>query len=1201
MVIDSIRQWRSSLLRAAIAIALLASYTGNAQTTSGTIVGTITDSSGSVIPQTAVTLTNVATSATYRAETDDTGFYQFLHIPPANYNVTVQKQGFLRLNQGPYKLEVEGSLRIDLRLKVGNVTETITVTAETPLVQAETTSLGAVIDERQTIELPLNGRNPMNLTALVPSVVPQGQSGTNPNAVNPFAWANYQIGGGMANQSATFIDGAPVNTSYANLTSLVPSQDSLAEFKVDTNSLPAEYGHLAGGAIQFGTKSGTNNLHGSLWEFIRNKELNANNWFDNHKGIPRPAFTQNQFGANVGGPVVIPGVYNGKDKTFFFFNFEGFYLRKGQTYPETVPTEAELEGNMNALPKVLDPATQQLVEPTIYDPLTTCTNPAGCAGDPTKGANYGDRLPFPGNIIPSDRINQVAVNYIKKFYPVSAVGTNSSPNNYTAVVPIGGQNFQTVAKIDHQVSEKQHISSRFTWWKNTNLPQDPFGTGICQDRCGEVFKDYNWVFADTYAFNPTTLLDMRVSYLRFEYTRTPKLTTYQPSDIGQTLGNGAVSQFPAPTMVSILGFDTFGTFASSGAGSTIRDYSDDDRIAGTFTKLLNKHTLKFGGEYRRSTFNFLQNNTPAGSFGVNKTFTVNNAASPTQVSGAGLATFLLGNVTSGSYRIVAPIASALHYPALFVTDDWRIASKLTLHFGLRWEDNLPWTERGNNISYFDPNQVNPILDAAGLTTKGSTELVASSTRSQRSPINSFHKQFSPRFGFSYAMGPNTVLSAGYGILWIPIDAALLSSPAWDSINAASTSVVATADGGNTPTASNNFANLLPGGVVQPPQRSTNPTTGFQYSILGNYPVDNIPNNPYPYAQQWNFGIQQQLGRTSVLSVAYAGAKGTHLPLYLLNEDALPDKYFNPAGKAFLQSYAANPLFGVASPSSLLGPYPYLPNQYLAVPYPQYAGVYATNANFGDSTYHSLQVKAQKRFSHGASIGVAYTFAKLISSTDTLTPWLEGSVADAYGSVTDPNNLALDKSISSNDVKHRLVINYVYDIPVGRGKAVLGNASGLANAIVGGWGLEGITTFQSGFPVAMSAPVNLNASVFGFGQRPDIVPGCDRTKQTGGPIETRTFFNTACFTQAPIFTFGESRNDPVVRAPGINNWDASIFKNFAIGKDGRTSVQFRAEFFNAWNRTQFGIPSGAIGTATAGTVSYQANEPRLIQFALRIKY
>lgn len=1206
MAVNSTRKWYSGLLWGAIVIALLVPYTGQAQTATGTFLGTLSDPHDAVVAEATVVLTNADTGTMFVTVTDRSGFYQFFHVPPANYNVAVEKDGFLRLTQGPYKMEVEGSLRIDLRLKVGSSSTTVTVSAETPLVQAETTSLGAVIDTRQAVELPLNGRNPMNLTALVPSVVPQGQSGGTTNSTNPFAWGNYQIGGGMANQSATFIDGAPVNTSYAHLTSLVPSQDSLAEFKVDTNALSAEYGRLAGGAVQFSTKAGTNKFHGSLWEFLRNKELNANNWFNNNSGKPRGAFTQNQFGANVGGPVVIPGVYNGKNKTFFFTNFEGFYLRQGQTYTLTVPTLAELQGNMNLLPKVT--VNGNPVIPIIYDPLTTCTNQAGCAGDPTKGATYGARLPFPGNIIPSDRINQTAVNYLRKFYPIDQVGTNNSSGNFTTVVPVGGQNFQSVVRIDHEVSQKQHISSRFTWWKNTNLPQDPFGTGICQDRCGENFKVYNWILEDLYTLNSRTILDMRVSYLRFIYNRTPKVTTYRPSDIGQNLGNGALGQFLTPTIVSIAGFDTANTFGSNGPGSTIGDHSDDDRVAGTLIKLVGKHTFKLGGEFRRSTFNFFQNNTPQGSFAVNKSFTQNNGISDiTPESGAGLATFLLGHVTSGTYKYVAPVASELLYPAFFGTDDWRVGSKLTLHLGVRWEDNLPWTERGNNISYFDTKRVNPVLAAAGLNYPGSTELVASSTRSHRSAMDPFHKQFSPRFGLSYALAPNTVVSAGYGLLWLPLDSALLSSPAWDPINSATTSLVASTDNGNTPSPSNNFTNLLPNGVIRPPQRSTDPVTGFQYSLLGTSPSIVFPNNPYPYAQQWNFGIQQQLGAKAVLSVAYAGAKGTHLPFYYLQQNAVPEKYFNsdPANLAFLSTKVPNPFYGIAGPGSSMGAAATVANSWLVVPYPQYRSVMSDGADNGDSTYHSLQVKAQKRFAAGASLSLAYTFAKLISSTDTLTPWLEASAAGAYGAVADPNRLGLEKSVSNNDVPHRLVFTYIYDIPVGQGKAVLGNAGRLANAIVGGWGLEGITTFQSGFPVPMSAPVNPNSAIFGFGQRPDVVPGCDRTLQRSGPIASgpienrRTFFNTACFTQAARFTFGESRNDPVVRAPGINNWDASIFKNFSIG-EGKY-VQFRTEFFNAWNRTQFGVPSGAIGSVTAGTVTSQANNPRLIQFALRIKY
>lgn len=1204
MRIVTMWRWRAKLIGAALAIVIGSGPAAGAQTASGTIIGTVTDASGAVIPRSSVVLTNVDSGAQFQAETDNSGFYQFFNIPPARYNLRVQKTGFSSLTQGPFRLEVEGSLRVNATMQVGSESQVVTVTAESPLIQAENTTLGTVVDERQTTELPLNGRNPMNLTELAPSVVPQGGATGTTNSTNPFAWGNYQIGGGMANQSATFIDGAPVNTIYNNLTSLVPSTDSIGEFKVDTNDLSAEYGHLAGGAIQFSTKSGTDVVHGNLWEYIRNKVLNANNWFANNAGLPRGSFAQNQFGFNIGGPIFVPHVYDGRKKTFFFVNWEGFALRQGQTFTETVPNQGELGGNMNLLPEVLNSAGQ-FVEPTIYDPLTTCTNPSGCAGDPTKGANYGDRLAFPDNQIPTDRINQTALKYLEMFYP-STTAPNNLGANFSANAPVGGQSYQTVARIDHQFSQNQHISSRFTYWQNTNLPQDPMGTGICQDRCTENFHVYDWVLDDAYTFNPTTVLDVRLSYLRFEYNRVPKINNFNPSSIGQTIGGGDAPEFAVPPIVSINGFDNLGTFSGEGASSTIQDASDNDRIAGTLTKIIGKHTFHFGGEFRRDTFNFFQNNAADGDFAVGSNLTNNNNMSGATLSntGAGLATFLLGYYSANaSYNTVAPAASELLYPALFATDDWRVTDKLTLHMGLRWEDNLPYTERHNNISYFDSKQVNPVLAAAGLSSYvGSTEVVASSTRSQRSGINSYNKQFSPRFGITYGLRPSTVVSAGYGILWIPLDADLISSPSYDSINAQTTPSIWSS---NNLTPANSFSNPVPNGILQPPKRNSSGTTGFQYQELGNYIYENIPSNPYPYAQQWNLQVQQQFGRSSMVSVAYAGSKGTHLPFFALPINIVPEKYFNPTGLAYLEGFAVNPFYGVESPNSVIGGIgPYTYNIFLATPYPQYYQVMSTSASWANSSYNALQVQAQKRFAGGASINVAYTFGKLISSTDTLTSWLESSVADAYGEVADPNNLGLEKSISSNDVKNRLVISYVYDLPVGQGKALLGNVSRPLDEVVGGWSLQGITIFQSGFPVAMVAPVNEN-SFYGYGgfgaQRPAVVSGCDRTKKTGGPIGTRTFFNTACYTQPPAFSWGESRNDPVVRGPGIDQWDAAIVKNFPLGTGDRASFQFRTEFFNLWNRTQFGTPNGAIGTAAAGTVTYQANQPRQIQFAARIRY
>lgn len=338
----------------------------------------------------------------------------------------------------------------------------------------------------------------------------------------------------------------------------------------------------------------------------------------------------------------------------------------------------------------------------------------------------------------------------------------------------------------------------------------------------------------------------------------------------------------------------------------------------------------------------------------------------------------------------------------------------------------------------------------------------------------------------------------------------------------------------------------------------------------------------------------------MVDVAYAGAKGTHLPWYSLSTSALPDRFFNTASLAMLKSTSPNPFMGVLNPTSGLNSATTVTGKQLVSPNPQYNnGMGIASADFANSDYHSLQVKMQKRFTGGASISAGYTYAKLISATDTLTGWLESSSADNWG-VIDPNHLELEKALSSNDVRSRLVVSYVYDIPVGRGKAILPDIPRVADEVIGGWGVEGITTFQTGFPIPMSGFSNLNGD-YGFGQRPAIVAGCNRTQQKGGPIETRQFFNPSCYAQAPEFTFGMQRNDSQVRAPGIDNWDTSIFKNFPIDKDGKVNLVFRTEFFNVWNRTQFGVPNGNVTGAQAAEVSNQANLPRLIQFAMRIKF
>jgi hypothetical protein len=1143
----------------------------------------VTDSSGAAVASTPVTLDNLGTNQKQTASTNGEGFYQFVNLPPGNYSVEIHQSGFKRVLRTGIAVETGTTTKIDIALQIGAVDQTVEVTAQTPLLTPETSSLGTVIDERKTVELPLNGRNPLNLVALVPSVVPQGQAMNNPNGQNPFAWGNYQIGGGQANQSMVWLDGSPVNTSYINLTALIPTQDSLQEFKVATNNLSPEYGRFAGGVVNFTTKSGGNDLHGTAYEFLRNADLDANQFFNNSGGVPRGAFTQNQFGFNLGGPVIIPKVYNGKNKTFFFVNYEGFRLREGVSSTQTVPTLAERNGNLAGL------ATQQGVN--VYDPLTTC-NVAGSVGySRVCGPNEapGSRLQFPGNVIPTSRINPTATAFLNLYPLPNTTGQANGTDNWVGNSSQGGNQNQTVVHIDQNVSDKQHISARYTYWGNLNLPNAPFNNAVCQDRCTEIFNTNNFVLADTYSFNPTTILDVHLSYQRFNYDRTPESLGYDLTQLGWPASlNSQVGFRDLPNPV-ISGFDSQGTFSSQGSGSVIIDRNDNYRGAANLTKIVGNHTWKFGTEIMRLTQNYVQSNIPTGQFNFNPDLTAANGFN-TATGGLGIATLLLGYASGGSsVGTPALVAGTQWYPAVYANDDWHITPKLTLNLGVRWEYSAPWTERFDRLSYFNPTQPNSALAAQGLNVAGNVGLVDTGNDRYRSNILPNWKQYSPRAGVAYQITPKTVFHAGYGIFWLPNDVGSAYAPSSDPVNTINTPFLTSVYPGIPASTINN---PFPGGVIQPPGR--NPS--YASDLLGNGITEPMLNNPYGYAQQWNADIQQQFGNGFLIDVAYGGSKGVHLPTPSPSIDQLPDQYLG-LGNQLLQS-VANPFFGkITTPGSSLAAATTTVGQ-LLTPYPQYTGVSYANEGIGNSNYESLQVKAEKRFSGGNSISVAYTHSKLLSDTDTLTNWLEAGGVAGY---QDNNNLRLEKSLASFDTPDRVVISYVLDIPVGKGRKYLANSGAWENAVLGGWGVQGVTTLQSGFPLHFTTNTN-NSNSFGGGQRPNVVPGCNSSISGSITSKLGEYFNTSCFAQPAEFTFGdESRTDPNLRSPGMANWDFSAFKSFPIAPEGKANLQFRAEFFNIFNRVQFGYPGQAFGSPSFGQISTQANEPRLIQLALRLSF
>ena len=1158
-------------LGAALLALLFAATPNFAQTTFGSIVGTVNDASGASIADAKVTLTNVGTGDTRPSVTSADGLYQYVNLPPGQYRIDVERSGFKKEARNQITVATASTVRIDFALQLGNVSQTVEVTAQSPLLQPETSSLGTVVDQRETTELPLNGRNPMSLVALAPSVVPQGGAQSNPNGQNPFAWGNYQIGGGQANQSTVWLDGSPVNVAYINLTALIPTQDSLQEFKVQTSSLPPEYGRFAGGVVNFTTKSGTNQLHGNAWEYLRNRDLDANTFFNNTNGTQRPAFTQNQFGVNLGGPVFIPKIYDGRNKTFFFVDYEGFRQRQGTSYTETVPTPAERGGDLSALGT------------TLYDPLTTCN---GSAAAPVAGyqpcatgqAQYS-RTAFAGGQIPTNRLNTTSLALVNRLYPLpNAAGVNGV-GNYIANGSGGGSNNETVAHIDQNVSDKQHISARYTYWGNFNLPNDPFGNGVCQDRCAEYFNTNNFVISDTYAFNPTTILEVRASYERFIYNRTPSTLGLDLTTVGLPASlNNQVLARDLPLAV-IAGFDPQNTFGSQGAGSLISSRNDNDRVSGSLTKILGTHQLQFGAEWLRMTDNYIQTNIPSGIFNFDAGFTAANGQSSASGGGAGLASFLLGYASSGTVQYPALVAGQQQYPAAFFNDNWHASSKLTVNMGFRWEHSGPWTERYDRLSFLDPNVANPITPQY----KGAIELVNGQYDSYRSNINPNWMQFSPRVGLAYQVKSNTVVHVGYGVFFLPNDVNQDYAPNSDPINSYTTNYTSSIQTG-LPASS--ISNPFPGGVQQFPGR--NPS--YQQVLLGQGNNFAQLANPYGYVQQYNADIQHQFGQSFLLDIAYAGSKGTHLPI-TAGINQLPTQYMSLGNQ--LTDSVPNPLSGLVQGGNLSGPT--VQAGQLLRPYPQYGNLNFAGEGVGVSSYNSLQVQATKRFSGGSVISVAYTHAKLLSNTDTVTNWLEAGGGTTY---QNWNNLRGENSLASFDTPDRLVVSYVLDVPVGKGKKYLSNANGLVQSTIGGWGIQGTTTIQSGFPLHFSTSVNQTNS-FGGGSRPNVAAGCEAATPGSATQRLAAWFNTSCFSQPDAFTFGnEPRVDPSLRAAGMANWDFAAVKNFPVGPDGRLKFTFRAEFFNLFNRVQFGYPGQSFGAQGFGQVTSQYNQPRLIQFALR---
>lgn len=1165
---------RKLMLTCALAVAVCASIA--AQQFSGTIRGTVQDSSGAVVRQAEVSVVNIDTNVSHTVITDDNGSYVVPQLPPGFYRITVKKDGFKMAALDRVKLDVQQIRGVDVTLEIGQAAELVTVTGRSATVETTSSTISQTIENKRLVDLPLNGRNPFSLVTLAPGVTPAPGS-------SPF------ISGGRNATSEVTIDGvsnvnAENNVSILDL-NYTPSVDAVQEFSVQTNAVSAEFGRLGGGVINLVTKSGTNDFRATIFGFGRNSSVDATNFFTSLAGQSGGKFKRNQFGGNIGGPVRLPG-YDGKNRTFFFLNYEALRQRSGSVSTLTVPLPEWRVGDFSNL---RNSNGQPIV---IYDPATT-------RPDPNNPGQFM-RDPFPGNRIPAERISVVG-RALAQYWPLP----NTTPsnqftqsNNYTLSGGVPNDNDRIDSRVDHTITDKWRMFVRYSWSDEANRPFNSFlNQASSSGGDGPTFTTVHSLSMDhNYVINPTFLLNVRYGLNRRFVDRKPLSAGFDlgaldfPSYVVDIV---QAAEFPR---VDVQGFQSLGqnAFTDLVIAPTTHQFNLNA------TKVLSKHTIKFGMDYRKFLLNFTQLFFPSGQYGFgNAQWTQRNPNVTSSTQGFALASMLLGIPTFGQISHNPSPASASSYWASYIQDDWKISRRLTVNLGLRYEFDVPRTERFNRLSYFDANAASPIVNLVPANPffnpadlRGALVFADADNRRQ---VGTDLNNFGPRFGVAYNINEATVVRSAYGLYYMPshVQAAGHSGSAGMMGFNSQTNMIVSLDG-RIPLRT--LDDPYPDGFNLPPGNSLGAATFMGLNIGGgNGGV--FTTNDTPSMQQWNFNVQRELPGNFIAEVAYIGSKGTNL---LIGESGLAFGQVDPAflslGTA-LQDQVPNPFFGIiTNPSSPLR-FETVQRARLLRPYPQYDGVNAFRVPGAKSIYHAMTLRLDKRFGNGLSLLSAYTWGKLLDDASTTVGFLgqAGTQQNAY-------DRASDWSISSQDIRHRFVTSFVYDLPFGRDQKFGRGWDGVVDWLLAGWQVNGILTFQSGLPLIITQGVN-NTNLFSPSQRPTWT-GADPNIDSGGLSNTehiQQWFDTSVFSVTPAFQFGNTpRVMPDLRADGVKNLDVSLFKNNRF-RGGKWNAQLRLEAFNVLNRVQFSAPNTQVGNSNFGVVSAQANAPRQLQLAVKLLF
>lgn len=1114
-----------------------------AQADRGSISGMVTDNSAAVVPGVTLTLQNQATNLTYNAMASDTGAYSFLNLPVGIYDLTATAKGFQRSQAKGIQVQVNQQARVDIQMQLGEVSQTIEVQAQTAMIQTESTDVGTVIDNKRFLDLPLTLggaiRNPSAFIFLAPGV-----SGT--------TWEKH-VGGSGSFTDQVYFDGiALTRGDLSNDAEVNPSVDAIDEYKLITNNYSAEYAHALGGVTSYTMKSGTNQFHGTAFEFADNNHFDARGFF-----APKKAFrNQNEYGFTVGGPVWIPKVYNGRNRTFFFASFDQFHIRGGQlTGLNTQATAQMLQGDFSQWPG------------QIYDPRSTQILANGTA----------TRAPFAGNIIPQSQFSAVTSKMLQYIPPANLPGL---ANN--AIAPLSSPKGDARThgfKIDHAFSEKHHISGMYN---STDRPyiKSPGPSRLLPVGDTTAIANYNLQDVTTnivrvnydWTISPTLLNHFGVGFSRF---RNPNFSLSYNQ--GWTQPNGG--------KLGLMGtqFDLFPTIQFSTQGYT--RFGDDiasDNYFNTLTALDNltwvkgKHTIKMGGEVQAHRDNFRNFGGGGGSFNYSA---LETGLPGMANSGNSFASFLLGAVDSGSSYFRSSLPGGRYkYFGLYIDDTYKLTSKLTLDIGLRYEIQVPTSDPLGRVSYMDPSKPNP---GAGNLPGAYVFGTDGTGKSQFS--NTHFNNFGPRIGFAYAITPRTVIRGGYGIFY----SAYISQGVGIPQNGFSiTPSFSSPNNGLTPAFY--WDNGFPQNFSHPPNLTPTVQNGQGAQLV--YP-DSA--GIIPYSQQYNLTVERQITDTLMVSAAFVGNKGTHIYDGNASVNQLSPAYFS-LGSTLLQSNINSDLAraaGIQAPfagfSDLFGTRATVAQALR--PFPQYQGVGIVAAPYNNSTYNSLQIKVDKRFSNGLSGTFAYTRSKMLSDGVGFTS------SNYSGSGFRQNYFQREKFLYPTDQPNLFAFSVNYALPYGRD-----SQAGVMRKIAGGWSVSAFGTYGSGYPLPIWT-VNTNSIAFTGGLRPNLTGQPIRaTSGSGGFDPNRDYYlNPAAFSQPAPLTFGNAPAYLSVRQPTLINESFGVFKQIRLVE--RASLQFRTEMTNPLNRVVFGAPTTDLSSASFGKVGSQNNSPRLIQFGLKLLF